>query len=79
METKVMKWGNSHGIRLPKSILEEVLLKDGDRVDISVKKGAIVISIAKPRYEIKRLLSNITEKNQHAEISSGQGRGREEW
>lgn len=41
MKAKVIKIGNSKGVRLPKSIIEEVGL--GDEVMLEASKGTIVI------------------------------------
>ncbi|MGV1014791.1 MAG: AbrB/MazE/SpoVT family DNA-binding domain-containing protein [Methyloceanibacter sp.] len=37
MKTKLAKWGNSLGLRLPKVTAEEVGLKEGDVVDVLVE------------------------------------------
>lgn len=41
--TTIQKWGNSQGIRLPKVILEGLLLKENDEVDIAIENEAIII------------------------------------
>ena len=43
MQTTIQKWGNSQAVRLPKSILELLLLKENDPVHISTKDDAIII------------------------------------
>jgi len=43
MTTTVQKWGNSQGVRLPKAILEQLLLKENDRVEITAINDTIVI------------------------------------
>ena len=48
MRTRIVKIGNSQGVRIPKALLEESGLS-GD-VDISVHEGALVIAAAgRPR------------------------------
>jgi antitoxin MazE len=42
MRAKLVRIGNSRGIRLPKAVIEEANL--GDEVELKVKKGEIVIS-----------------------------------
>lgn len=37
MLAKVLKWGNSYGIRLSKKDVEELDLKEGDEVVVEVK------------------------------------------
>jgi antitoxin MazE len=44
MRTRIVRLGNSHGVRIPKALLEEAGLS-GD-VDMSVRDGAIVIAAA---------------------------------
>ncbi len=42
MRTKIIKIGNSQGIRIPKVMIEESGLKG--EVEITVKKGSLIIS-----------------------------------
>ena len=44
MKAKIVKIGNSRGIRLPKAIIDQVGLEEA--VDLEVRDGAIVISPA---------------------------------
>ena len=44
MKTKLVRIGNSRGIRLPKPLIEEAGLPD--EVELEVRKGTIVISPA---------------------------------
>src|SRR5205823_2099628 len=46
--TQIAKWGNSLGLRLPKSVALEAQVDAGDTVDVSVKNGAIVIRPSRP-------------------------------
>ena len=39
----ISKWGNSAAIRLPKAIMEELSLTEGDTVDVTVRDGKGVI------------------------------------
>lgn len=41
METKVRKVGNSLGLILPKNVVEELYLKDGDTLSIETKDGTL--------------------------------------
>lgn len=43
MVTKIIKWGNSLGLRISKSIAEELNLFDGSEVEIERKDNKIVI------------------------------------
>ncbi|MGA1045439.1 MAG: AbrB/MazE/SpoVT family DNA-binding domain-containing protein [Phycisphaerales bacterium] len=45
MRAKLVKIGNSRGVRLPKPLIEEAGLdRDGDEVELRVEQGAIVIT-----------------------------------
>ena len=79
MTTQVAKWGNSLGLRLPKSVAVEVSIADGDTVDVVVEDGAIVIRPAGKRYSLDELVQGITSKNQHRETDWGKPVGREVW
>ena len=45
MRAKLVRIGNSRGIRLPKAVIDEVGL--GDEVELTVRKGEIVIARVK--------------------------------
>ena len=45
VSVRVAKWGNSLAIRLPKSLVEELALKEGDEISVkSLKRGAIGVA-----------------------------------
>ncbi len=79
MTTRIAKWGNSLGLRLPKSVTQEAQLDEGDKVDVSVRAGAIVIRPSRPTYSLEELVSRITAANRHDESDWGAPRGRERW
>jgi antitoxin MazE len=77
--TQLSKWGNSLGLRLPKSVAREVQLDEGDTVEVSVHNGTIVIRPNRPRYSLDELVSRITPKNRHGESGWGGKLGNEVW
>lgn len=77
--TQVSKWGNSLGLRLPKSVAREAQLGEGDTVDVSVDNGTIVIRPSRPRYSLDELVRRITPKNRHDESDWGGPVGDEVW
>ena len=80
MVIKILKWGNSLGLRIPKSFAREVGVEEGSDVDISLDGDRIVIRPSKPvRYEISDLASEIREDNIHEEITTGDDVGGEVW
>ncbi len=64
MRSHVAKWGNSLSLRLPKAFVDRLHLKEGDAVDLDVDDGRLLITPAKPSYDLKELLAEITEENQ---------------
>jgi len=77
--TRIARWGNSLGLRLPKSVAREARVGEGDTVDISVKSGAIVIRPSRPTYSLEQLVAKITPRNRHDESDWGTPVGHEAW
>ncbi len=61
MVTKVQKWGNSQGLRLPKQLLEDAHISVGDDVDVTTQDGVIVIAPVK-RVRGKRSLQDLVSR-----------------
>ena len=80
MQTKIQRWGNSLGLRIPRSFAEEAGVEAGSQVDISVRDGDLVVRAAKRRtYRLSELLAKVTTKNLHGEVATGEPIGREVW
>ena len=77
--TQISKWGNSLGLRLPKSVAREAQVDEGDTVDVSVRNGAIVIRPSRPTYSLEQLVTKITPRNRHDEIDWSAPVGHEAW
>lgn len=76
---KVSMWGNSLGIRLPQTIIQQMGLKQGDLVAISTEGNKIILSPARPRYTLDELLKDVTPDRQHDEVDWGEPVGKESW
>jgi len=50
-EGTISMWGNGRAVRIPKLMLDNLGLKDNDRVDIRVEKNAIIIKPATKKYK----------------------------
>ena len=80
MNTKIQRWGNSLGLRIPRSFAEEAGVEAGSQVDLSMRDGDLVVRATKRRaYRLNELLEKVTAKNLHAELDTGEARGREVW
>lgn len=80
MQTKIQRWGNSLGLRIPKSFAQEAGVHAGSDVDLTVEGGRLIVSPAgRPKYQLADLLSGVTSTNVHKEIDTGAPIGREAW
>ena len=80
MQTKIRKWGNSLGLRIPKSFAAEAQMQEGSTVDLSVADGGLVVKPLRPRkYVLRDLLRTVSAKNLHGEVDTGDAVGREAW
>lgn len=77
MRTQVAKWGNGLWLRLPESVVQETQVGDGDKLDVVVEGGAIVIRPARIRYSLDELVARITTANRHDQTDWGTPVGRE--
>lgn len=61
MTTKITKWGNSYGIRIPKEIINELSLAEGVEFDMNVVDGGIQIKLIKKKhkYTLEELCAQI--------------------
>ena len=80
MQTKIQKWGNSLGLRIPRSFAVEARVEEGATVDLSVKNGRLLVRpLRVRRYSLNRLLRKVSRRNLHGEVSTGEAVGREAW
>jgi len=76
---KVSMWGNSLGVRLPQTIIQQMGLKPGDSIAISTEGNRIILSPARPRYTLDQLLKDVTPDQHHDEMDWGELVGEESW
>jgi antitoxin MazE len=80
METNIQKWGNSLGVRLPKSIAHSKSFKEGSRVSISALEDGLSIKVVtKKQHTLSDLLKRVTKSNTHTELDWASARGNEVW
>jgi antitoxin MazE len=82
MLSKIQKWGNSHGLRLPKNLLIDAQLGVGDEVDIRVKDGVMIVTptkIIRGKYNLKDLVARIPKDYHADEVGWGEPVGKEVW
>ena len=80
MVTKVQKWGNSLGVRLPKSITQKRDIKEGTRVVLSESNNQIVIEVLKDEHpSLGDLLKEVSDFNIHSGTNWNSPKGSEVW
>ena len=67
MSSKLQKWGNSIGVRIPKSVLEQANLSVDSEVEVEHVDGKIIILPVRSSLSLKDLLGGITQDNIHGE------------
>ena len=80
MVSKVQRWGNSQGLRLPKHVLEIADISVGDNVEVIPEEGQITIKkIAKRKFDLAEMVSRMPRNYKPREESLGKPVGKEEW
>ncbi len=78
MSAKIQKWGNSLGVRIPKSVIEKMRLTENSEVEVEHKNGTIIIFPAKGKFSLDSLVNGITKENLHREDDQ-MAEGNEVW
>lgn len=76
MEAHLTRWGNSLGLRIPKSLTGRYRLVEGMRVALEAEDDRIVISMPS-RYALDSLLLGMTPEAMHDAFDWGADQGRE--
>ena len=79
MYTKIQKWGNSQAVRIPKSILEKVKLKESDPVEIRVQEGNVLIIPVRKRKTLAERIAEYEGDYTSQEWNTGKPAGKEIW
>lgn len=80
MESKIQKWGNSNGVRIPKIYLEALNLKADDLVDIQKVDNKIIITKSKrKKISLKERIDKYDGPNLCEEFVWDEKVGREIW
>lgn len=72
-------WGNSPAIRIPKAMLDELQVDQGDDVDLAVEDGLLIVRPVNPKLTLESLVAGITPENRHKQIDWGRPVGNEVW
>jgi antitoxin MazE len=80
-KTRVMKWGNSLAVRIPRVVAERARLQEGDPILIDEINGHVDFRPAERIPTLDELVAQITPKHRHKEMDWGPDVGEEivEW
>jgi antitoxin MazE len=80
MVSKVQRWGNSQGVRLPKNVLNLAHIAVGDEVEIIVDDQQILVKkVISGKYNLAELVSRIPKGYKAREVNFGRPVGKEDW
>jgi antitoxin MazE len=78
--SRVQKWGNSQGLRLPKQLLELAGIAVGEEVEIAVADHQITVrKAARPKLDLADLVARIPKDYKAQEVDWGRPVGKEAW
>jgi len=75
--TTIAAWGSSAGIRIPKDFMSRAGLSMGQKVELEVVSGGVLIRPSRPVFNIADLVSRVTDENIHEHIDFGPSVGKE--
>ena len=80
MLTRIQKWGNSLGLRIPKTLAADAHVAEGTSVELNVENGRLIVAPQRrAKCSIEHLVADITPENLHGETDTGLPLGREVW
>ena len=71
------RWGNSLGVRIPKSLAQQVGFSEGSHIRMEVEGNKVIISAVKPQYRLSDLLGDMSPDSMRDAFDWGDDAGRE--
>ena len=82
MLTRIQKWGNSQGVRVPTRLMRAARIEVGDEVDVTVDGERIILEPSRRvrgKYRLADLVAQMPEDYQPEEVDWGPPVGGEVW
>jgi antitoxin MazE len=76
---QIVGWGNSHALRIPRALLDQLQMGEGDEVEMIVENGYLSVRPLRVKMTLESLVAAITPENRHKEIDWGKPVGNEVW
>jgi len=80
--TRIQKWGNSQGVRVPTRLMRAARIEVGDEVDVTVDGERIILEPSRRvrgKYRLADLVAQMPEDYQPEEVDWGPPVGGEVW
>lgn len=81
MTTRIQKWGNSQGVRIPKVLLDTINWAEDESIVILIQDNRLIIekSKDKKRKNIKELFKDFEGEYEPIDVDWGEPEGEEIW
>ncbi len=79
MRVTLSRWGNSLGVRIPRSVAEDAGIGAGSLVDVRFEDGRLIATPVADAVTLDELLAGVTPENLHGAQFDDRARGGEEW
>lgn len=80
MISRILKWGNSLAVRIPKAFADELKVGENASIQMVMEESALVITPVRDKeWTLNELLSAVTDANTHEEWEADLPIGKEEW
>ncbi len=79
MRAQLVRWGNSHAVRIPKKLVEAARLREGEELELKLIGGGIELSPTRNQFTLEELVNGITPRNRHRTTEWGGAVGEEVW
>lgn len=79
VKVSVNKWGNSKGIRLPKTVTEALNINIYDNLELEIKDDSIILSKPKNEITIEEMFKDYDANPFQADIQEFEPTGNEKW
>lgn len=79
MTTTIQKWGNSHGVRLPRALLDSVNWSVNEKISLEVQDGKLILARVQEKKSIEELFEGFEGEYKAEELDWGAPVGEEVW
>jgi antitoxin MazE len=77
VHVQISKWGNSLGLRLPRSLARQIGVSEGQKVNVVAEGGRLIVEPAAPTWRLEDMLVGMTPAAMGEAFDWGDDKGRE--